>query len=126
MKHHITGCFVFLFLLLPGISSGQDKMIMSKVADGVYLMENSRGSGNSTFIVTEEGVLVLDFDVRTADQTLAAIRKLTDKKVKYLISSHSAGDHATGAWYFREDRPVYIATKNQVKYLFMQEGRDFE
>jgi len=126
MRHSITACFVFVFTLLPHISSGQDKMTMSKVTDGVYLMENARGSGNSTFVITDEGVLVLDFDIRTADQTLAAIRKLTEKKVKYLISSHSAGDHATGAWHFREDKPVYIATKNQVKDLFMQEGRDFE
>jgi glyoxylase-like metal-dependent hydrolase (beta-lactamase superfamily II) len=126
MKRFIGGSFVCFFILLPHISSGQDKMTMSKVTDGVYLMENARGSGNSTFVITDEGVLVLDFDIRTADQTLAAIRKLTEKKVKYLISSHSAGDHATGAWHFREDKPVYIATKNQVKDLFMQEGRDFE
>src|SRR5881397_4452824 len=88
-------------------------------------MENSAGSSNSTFVITDEGVLVFDFDIRTADQTLAAIRKLTDKKVKYLISSHSAGDHATGAWHFREDKPVYIATKNQVKDLLMQEREEF-
>ena len=126
MKRVITGHFVFWFCLLPAICPAQDKMAMSKVADGVYLMENTRGSGNSTFVITDEGVLVLDFDVRTADQTLAAIRKLTDKKVKYLISSHSAGDHATGAWHFREDKPIYIATKSQAKDLFMQEGGDFE
>ena len=126
MKPFLTASF-FGFLLLPAaLCSAQDKMTMSKVTDGIYLMENARGSGNSTFVITDEGVLVLDFDVRTADQTLAAIRKLTDKKVKYLISSHSAGDHATGAWHFREDKPIYIATKNQVKDLFMQEGRDFE
>ena len=126
MKRVIAWHFVFCSLLLPAICPAQDKMAMSKVAEGVYLMENTRGSGNSTFVITDEGVLVLDFDIRTADQTLAAIRKLTDKKVKYLISSHSAGDHATGAWYFREDKPVYIATKSQVKDFFMQEGRDFE
>ncbi|MGH7773857.1 MAG: MBL fold metallo-hydrolase [Candidatus Binatia bacterium] len=104
----------------------QDKMTMVKVADDVYMMENSRGSSNSTFVITEEGVVVFDTDIRTADQTLAAIRKLTDKKVRYLISSHGAGDHATGGWHFREDKPVYIATKNQVRDLFMQEAKEFE
>ena len=104
----------------------QDKMTMVKVADNVYMTENSRGSGNSTFVITDEGVVVFDADIRTSDQTLAAIRKLTDKKVRYIITSHSAGDHATGGWYFREDRPVYIATRNQVRDLFMQEAREFE
>jgi glyoxylase-like metal-dependent hydrolase (beta-lactamase superfamily II) len=113
-------------LLLPGVSSAQVKMTMTKIADGIYFMQNSGGSGNSSFVITDEGVLVFDFDIRTADQTLAAIRKLTDKKVKYLISSHSAGDHATGAWHFREDKPVYIATKNQVKDLLMQETKEFD
>jgi cyclase len=126
MKRLIIGCFIFFFFLLPHAASAQVKMTMTKLTDGIYFMQNSAGSSNSNFVITDEGVLVFDFDVRTADQTLAAIRKLTDKKVKYLISSHSAGDHATGAWHFREDKPVYIATKNQVKDLLMQEAKEFD
>ncbi|MDH3241982.1 MAG: MBL fold metallo-hydrolase [Alphaproteobacteria bacterium] len=103
-----------------------DKMTLNKVTDGVYMMENSRGSSNSTFVVTDDGVLVFDFDIRTADQVLAAIRKITNKKVRYLVSSHSAGDHATGAWHFREDKPVYIASRPQSRDLNMQEAQEFE
>jgi glyoxylase-like metal-dependent hydrolase (beta-lactamase superfamily II) len=117
---------VFLFVLVPALASAQVKMTQTRLAENVYFMQNSVGSSNSVFVVTNDGVLVFDFDIRTADQTLAAIRKLTDKKVKYLISSHSAGDHATGAWHFREDRPVYIATKNQARDLFLQEAKEFE
>jgi glyoxylase-like metal-dependent hydrolase (beta-lactamase superfamily II) len=96
-----------------------------KITDGVYMLQHSQGSGNSTVVFTDEGVLVFDFHIDNADQTLAFIRKQTDKKVKYLISSHSAGDHASGAWHFREDKPVYIATKNQVHDLRMQELEEF-
>ena len=126
-KFVACGLAVF-FLLVAFAQNGlaQDKMKLVKITDDVYMMENERGSSNSTFIITPEGVLVFDFDIRTADQTLAAIRKLTDKKIRYLISSHSAGDHATGAWYFREDKPVYIATRNQVRDLYNQEGQAFE
>jgi cyclase len=121
----------FLFsLALPFSSalaaSAPERMTPIKVTEGVYMFENSRGSGNSTVVITDEGVVVLDFHIANADQTLAGIRKLTDKKVRYLISSHSAGDHSSGAWHFREDKPVYIATKNQVKDLFMQEGAEFD
>ncbi|HEX2725410.1 MAG TPA: MBL fold metallo-hydrolase, partial [Beijerinckiaceae bacterium] len=94
----------------PAAAQARATMKQHRIADGVYMMENSSGSGNSTFLITDEGVVVFDADVRTADQVLAAIRKLTDKKIRYLITSHAAGDHATGAWHFREDRPVYIAT----------------
>jgi glyoxylase-like metal-dependent hydrolase (beta-lactamase superfamily II) len=96
-----------------------------KVTEGVYMLEHSRGSGNSTVVITDEGVVVFDFHIDNADQTLAFIRKTTDKKVRYLISSHSAGDHSSGAWHFREDNPVYIATKKQVQDLRMQEGKEF-
>jgi cyclase len=101
------------------------RMTPVKIADNVYLMQHSRGSGNSTVVFTQDGVLVFDFAIDNADQTLAFIRKQTDKKVKYLISSHSAGDHASGAWHFREDAPAWIATKNQVHDLQMQEREEF-
>lgn len=106
-------------------AAAQDKMEQHQVADSVYMMQNSRGSGNSSFIITNDGVLVFDADVRTGDQVLAAIRKLTDKKVKYLITSHSAGDHATGAWHYREDKPIYISTRKQMRDFYMQEGKGF-
>ena len=101
------------------------RMTPVKIADGIYMFQHSQGSGNSTVVITNDGVLVLDFHIDNADQTLAGIRKLTDKKVKYLISSHSAGDHASGAWHFREDKPIYIATKNQIHDLRMQELKEF-
>jgi cyclase len=106
-------------------AAAQDKMELRTVTDGVYMMQNDRGSSNSTFVITNDGVVVLDADLRTADQVLAQIRKLTDKKVKYLITSHSAGDHASGAWQYREDKPVFIATKTQMRDLYMQEGKEF-
>ena len=126
MKRFILGSAVCAFLLAPIIAWAQAKMTMKQIADSVYFMENPTGSSNATFVIASDGVLVFDFDIRTADQTLAAIRKLTDKKIKYLVSSHSAGDHATGAWHFREDKPIYIATKNQIHDLQMQEAREFE
>jgi hypothetical protein len=80
-----------LFLLLLGTPKdgpAQTKMRMVKVAEDVYMMQHPQGSSNSTFVVTPGGVLVFDTDIRTADQTLAAIRSLTDKKVRYIITSH--------------------------------------
>lgn len=56
---------------------------------------------------------------------LSWIRQNTEKKVRFLIASHSAGDHVTGAWHFREHDPLFIATKNVVQDLFMQEGAEF-
>ena len=114
-----------LVWLLSIAAAAPVRMTPVKIADNVYMLQHSQGSGNSTVVFTDDGVLVFDFHIDNADQTLAFIRKQTDKKVKYLISSHSAGDHASGAWHFREDKPVYIATKNQIHDLRMQELAEF-
>src|SRR5258705_9866604 len=124
MKQEFLTILPILWFLATG-AAAPVRMTPVKIADGVYMFQHSQGSGNSTVVITDDGVLVFDFHIDNADQTLAGIRKLTDKKVKYLISSHSAGDHASGAWHFREDKPVYIATKNQVHDLQMQELAEF-
>lgn len=121
----LLGYATVLVALVAAPAMAQDKMEQRQVADGVYMMQNARGSGNATFIITNDGVVVFDADIRTGDQVLAAIRKLTDKKVKYLITSHSAGDHATGAWHYREDKPIYISTRKQMRDFYMQEGKGF-
>jgi len=106
-------------------ASAPDMMRPVKVAEGVYMFENSRGASNATVVITDDGVLVFDFNILTADQVLAGIRTLTDKKVRYLISSHSALDHASGAWYYRDDKPIFVATKTQAHDLQMQELAGF-
>jgi glyoxylase-like metal-dependent hydrolase (beta-lactamase superfamily II) len=101
------------------------QMELKKIATDVYMMQHPAGSSNSAFVVTPDGVLVFDADIRTADQTMAAIRKTTDKKVKYLVISHPSGDHATGGWHFREDKPIVIGTRKQMRDLYQQEHAEF-
>jgi glyoxylase-like metal-dependent hydrolase (beta-lactamase superfamily II) len=83
------------------------------------------GAGsNSAFVVTDEGVLVFDSDIRNDD--LPAIRKVTDKRIVYLFTSHASGDHSTGAWHLRADKPVYVGTRDQVRAYFQHEAKEFE
>jgi len=124
MKTRLT-LLLGLIWCITTAASAPEEMRPIKVADGVYMFENSRGASNATVVITDEGVLVFDFNILTADQVLAGIRKLTDKKIRYLISSHSALDHASGAWYFRDDKPIFIATKTQAHDLQMQERVGF-
>lgn len=124
MKTRLTWALPLVWCLATG-ASAPVRLTPMKITDGVYMMQHSGGSGNSTVVFTNYGVLVFDFAIDSADQTLAFIRKQTDKKVKYLITSHSAGDHASGAWHFREDAPAWIATKNQVHDLQMQQREEF-
>jgi glyoxylase-like metal-dependent hydrolase (beta-lactamase superfamily II) len=124
MKLKLPLLLVIISFLTMG-AAAPVRMTPVKIAENIYMLQHSQGSGNSTVVFTNDGVVVLDFHIANADQTLAFIRKTTDKKVKYLITSHSAGDHASGAWHFREDAPIWIATKNQVHDLQMQEREEF-
>jgi glyoxylase-like metal-dependent hydrolase (beta-lactamase superfamily II) len=113
---------VALVVLAAGSLSGQAARQMLQVAKDVYVFTGA--GSNSGVVVTDEGALVFDSDIRNND--LPAIRKLTDKKVVYLFASHASGDHSTGGFYFREDKPVYIGTRDQIRAYFQHEAKEFD
>lgn len=115
-----------LFATLTTLSAGQAaRMELREIAKDVYVMQHPTGSSNSMFVVTPEGVVVWDGDIRTSDQVFAAIRRTTNQKIRYHIISHPAGDHATGTWHFREDKPVMIASRRQAVALAGEELEEF-
>ncbi len=101
------------------------RMELVEIADDVYVVQHPTGSSNSVFIVTDEGVVVFDADIRTADQVFEAIRRTTDQEIRFMIISHPAGDHSTGAWHFREDMPLIIASRTQASSLSAEEMEEF-
>ena len=66
--------------------------------DGVYVFRNV--NHQSMFVVTSEGVIATDPVAygrpNGGQQYLDAIRKVTDKPVKYVIYSHHHFDHIAG------------------------------
>jgi len=62
------------------------------VRDGIYMIVGE--GGNTTVQVGEHGVLVVDTKLATAsDALLAAIRKISDKPIRYVINTHWHADH---------------------------------
>src|SRR4030095_15890585 len=122
LRQVLAAAAVVLYLSVwSGGLSAQDTRQMVTVAKDVYTMT---GAGSiASFVVTDEGVLVFDSDIRNND--LPFIRKVTDKKVVYLFASHASGDHSTGAWHFREDKPVYIGTRDQIRAYYQSELKEF-
>ena len=56
------------------------------------------GAGvNTTVQVGDDGVLVVDSGyAQMSDKTLAAIRSLSDKPIRYIVNTHVHGDHTGG------------------------------
>ncbi len=73
-----------------------------ELAENVYAYLGKDGGSNSGFVVAPEGVIVVDAqdNAELAEKELAAIRKITNAPIKFLIDTHHHGDHTGG-------NPVY-------------------
>ena len=84
------------------------------------LNEDNRGwNGNAGFIVTSEGVVVIDTlgTPKLGRRVIATIRSLTDKPIRYLIITHNHPDHSYGAEAFASiDGVTIIAHKGSIQY----------
>jgi cyclase len=65
------------------------------VQGNIYLLTGA--GGNITVQVGEQGVLVVDTGLaQSSDKVLAAIRKLSDKPIQYILNTHVHPDHTGG------------------------------
>lgn len=75
------------------------------------LNENNRGfNANAGFIVTDEGVIVIDTlgTPKLGRRLISTIQCITDKPIKYLIVTHNHPDHAYGAAAFLDLKGIEI------------------
>ncbi len=83
--------------------------------------ENNRGfNANAGFIVTSEGVVVIDSlgSPLLGERMISTIKQVTDKPIKYLIITHNHPDHSYGAIAFKKLGGVkIIGHKETIKYI---------
>jgi cyclase len=66
-----------------------------QVRDDVYMLVGS--GGNITVQVGVDGVLIVDTQYAPlSDKIVAAIRKISDKPLRYIVDTHHHGDHTGG------------------------------
>jgi glyoxylase-like metal-dependent hydrolase (beta-lactamase superfamily II) len=82
--------------------------------------EKNRGwNGNAGFIVTPEGVIVIDAlgTPRLGHRLIATIRQVTDQPIRYVIITHNHPDHAYGSAAFQGlDGVTIITHKGSLEY----------
>ena len=73
------------------------KLDLVKVKDDLYVIHNDFVPGNTTALITNEGVVLVDdkFEIDSAN-ILAELKKVTNQPVKYVINTHFHGDHSGG------------------------------
>jgi glyoxylase-like metal-dependent hydrolase (beta-lactamase superfamily II) len=68
---------------------------LQEIGGGAYVVSST--GYNSMFLVTGEGVIVVDAPPSLGDKINDAVAEVTDEPVKYLIYSHAHKDHIGGA-----------------------------
>ncbi len=88
----------------------------TEIAPGLYSF--GAGFAFNAFMITDEGVVVMDsFDQDFAKASLAAIRNVTDKPIKYLIYSHNHYDHISGGEVFKAAGATILSHEATANWL---------
>ena len=85
-----------------------------RLAPGVYALISGKAAvDNSGFVVGARGVLVIDAHINgaMARQIQAAVRKVTDKPILYLVNTNYHGDHTFGNYAFPKDTKIVAHRK---------------
>lgn len=100
---------------------------LKQVAPDLYFLYDDLSS-NSAFLVTEEGVLVIDTRQHPAHgrDLIERIRAITDKPVKWVINTHAHGDHYYGNPAFKAIGATIIAQRDVVAGMIKNEQLEFK
>lgn len=127
--------FALLFLGLPSTLQAQVPLVapplkfneVREVAPGVFFRFSQIsatdksvvfGGSNNIWVVFEDYVLVYDANFpKEAGDVIEAIRKTTDKPIRYVVDSHHHGDHAYGNAVFAKAGASIIAQANCARIL---------
>jgi glyoxylase-like metal-dependent hydrolase (beta-lactamase superfamily II) len=130
----------FLFIFLATAFGGEYPQHVSetlkKIKDSVYgvfgvyeqVSYQNRGFiSNAYFIVTKEGVLVVDVlsTYKLGKELLETIKKVTDKPVKFAVITHYHTDHFYGVKAFKEEGAVVIAHRWAEEYVSKESSWNF-
>lgn len=115
--------FIPLFvILIVSLSFSQQREVqpveLKKISDRLYEILGGRGANGGAYIGDNE-VLIIDakMDKESVDQVIEEIKQMTDNPIKFLVNTHSDGDHIRGNQYFPET-VIFISHKNCREELF--------
>lgn len=133
---------LLLLLLSPAVMWSQSPspahgFTVEKLADGVYATVRREPPSlffepNNLFIIGERDVIVVDaqFSLASTRATLAALRRLTSKPVRYVVNTHPHDDHITGNQVYRDAFPnvefiAHRATRDTMVHAGATKRADF-
>ncbi|BDX05478.1 MBL fold metallo-hydrolase [Planctobacterium marinum] len=120
----IISLLTYLVFLPVKAKDSVQPLSVKKVSDSVYSIispyyglptpQNKGWNSNSHFVVTDEGVLVIDSGSSEAigRQIIATVKTVTHQPIRWLVNSHSHADHWLGNGAFKTLNVEIIATES--------------
>jgi len=106
--------FLFLFLMtFTTLAHGTTPISVKTIEPNLYMMNGLGYDVNVTFLVTEEGVVVIDAgnNFNEGKTIVNKIKEITNKPIKCVILTHYHSDHYYGITGFPQGTPI-IAQEN--------------
>src|SRR6056297_1311266 len=125
IRWFIILCTIFLMLYTISYGDESKNSDLEKIGKYFYSMKNL--GGNVAFLITEDGVVVIDAgtSLSVCKKILNTIRKKTDTPIRYLIVTHYHNDHILGVDAFPEDISVISSekTKENISNITMKQRK---
>jgi cyclase len=125
-------------LLLPLLASAASEPVaadagarITRLAENVYVIEHDDATdewphGNTGIVVGRDGVFVVDSGYLPSRATadIALIRRITDKPVRILFTTHWHFDHNNGASAYRDafEGVVFLAERNTSRWIELNQN----
>ncbi len=124
----LAGMALLLCMAPAGAADAFAKVQARQVADNVWVVQGEAALGssanrnfisNSGFVVTDDGVLVVDAlgSPTLADEMIAEIRRVTTQPIRYLVVTHFHADHIYGLQVFKAAGVSILAHPSGREYL---------
>ena len=85
---------VSILIAAPVAQSPEPPMSLEKLEDNLYVLHGGCSCGNTTFYLTDAGVVMVDTKVAGQGQAiLDQLRSVTDKPIAMIINTHTHFDH---------------------------------
>ncbi len=125
LKLTFMRCLVLGALVIsPFVYAQEQEPKVTEIADSVYTF-TMNGEYISMFVVTQAGVMVFEtVNTPHARSMVEAIKKITNKPIKYAFHSHNHWDHSSGGQVFLDEGATTIAHIEAYEWMVANTGRD--
>ena len=125
--NRLRWCVVIFSILFCSRVVWAEESKTIEVWKNLFTITHSKGANsNTTFLVTKEGVIVIDTGVTPAEarKVKEAVRKQTQLPILYIINTNYHGDHSFGNQVFKDSHTI-IAHENVRKALIQESGKEY-